>query len=155
MKKNSKAKKGYLLDIGLTEIPQQNYLRMGPAKGSDIVHDTEKFPWPLESDSCLIVLAAHIVEHIKPWLIMSWMNELWRVTINGGQVAISTPYAGSPSWHQDPTHCTSFNEISFGYFDPQFKALYAVYKPKPWKMEKGSPIWKSEGSIECLLRPIK
>jgi len=155
MKTKQKKAKGYLLDIGLTDIVQENFIRMGKAKTSDIVHDLEKFPWPLESESCLIVLAAHIVEHIKPWLIVDWMNELWRVTARGGQVAISTPYAGSPAWHQDPTHCTGFNELSFGYFDPEFKALYAVHKPKPWKIEKGSPIWKSEGSIECLLRVLK
>lgn len=155
MKSKIAKAQGILLDIGLTETKQPNFIRMGKEKTSDVVHDLERFPWPLESDSCLIVLAAHVIEHTKPWMVIQWMDELWRVTKKNGQVAISTPYAGSPAWHQDPTHCAGFTELSFGYFDPEFKALYAVHKPKPWKIEKGSPIWKSEGSIECLLRPVK
>jgi SAM-dependent methyltransferase len=149
--------KGILLDIGLIDIKQPNFIRMAKRKEPevDIVHDLEKFPWPLKSDSCLMVLAAHIIEHIKPWNTVAWMNELWRVMKKDGQLAISTPYAGSPLWNQDPDHCGHFNELSFYYFDPEFPKLYEVHKPQPWKIEKGSPIWKSEGNIECLLRPIK
>ncbi len=154
MKRLDKAK-GILLDIGLTDTVQPNFIRMGKDNGSNIIHNLEKFPWPLESDSCLIVLAAHIIEHIKPWVTVDWMNELWRVMKKDGQLAISTPYAGSPIWWQDPTHCTGVNEITFAYFDPAFPKLYEVHKPKPWKIEKGNPIWKSGRSIECVLRPIK
>lgn len=151
------AKRGMLLDIGLTDTKQPNFLRMAARKAPDvdIVHDLEAFPWPLEDSACLIILAPHVVEHIKPWLVVPWMNELWRVMKPNGQLALSTPYAGSPSWHQDPTHCTGFTELSFCYFAPQFKDLYAVHQPQPWTIEKGSPVWKSEGNIECLLRAIK
>jgi SAM-dependent methyltransferase len=155
MKRLDKAKKGILLDIGLTEGAQPNFVKMGKDRSSTIVHDLEKFPWPLESDSCLIILAAHIAEHIKPWLTVSWMDELWRVMKKDGQLAISTPYAGSPGWFQDPSHCGHFTELSFHYFDPTFPKLYEVHKSKPWKIEKGNPIWKSQGNLECILRPIK
>jgi len=154
--------KGILLDIGLTDTknlwttePMPNFIKMGKEKSFAIVHDLEKFPWPLESDSCLIVLAAHIIEHIKPWLTVIFMNELWRIMKKDGQLAISTPYPGSPSWWQDPTHCTGMNELSFAYFDPTFQKLYEIHKPKPWKIEKGNPIYRSDGNIECILRPIK
>ncbi len=157
MKTKLNKARGILLDIGLTDGKQPNYLKMARQKavGVDLVHDLEKFPWPLEDNSCLTILAAHIIEHIKPWLTVSWMNELWRVMKKDGQLAISTPYAGSPLWWQDPTHCTGLNELSFAYFDPGFPKLFEVHNPKPWKIEKGSPIWKSEGNIECLLRAIK
>lgn len=155
--KRVKPRQGILLDLGLTETKQPNFVRMATRKadGVDIVHDLEAFPWPLENDACLIVLAAHIVEHIKPWLIVPWMDELWRVTAPGGQVAISTPYPTSPLWYQDPAHIGHFNETSFAYFDPAFPKLYAVHQPKPWTIEKGSPIWKSDGCLECILRPHK
>ncbi len=157
MRKKINDKQGILLDIGLTDTKQPNFIRMAKDKrlGVDIIHDLEKFPWPVESDSCLIVLAAHIVEHIKPWLTVSWMNELWRVMKKDGQLAISTPYAGSPGWFQDPAHCGHFTELSFHYFDPAFPKLYEVHNPKPWKIEKGNPIWKSGGGLECILHPIK
>ncbi len=154
--KLSKAK-GILLDIGLIDTKQPNFIRMAKMKrpGVDIVHDLEKFPWPIEDDSCLIVLAAHIVEHVKPWFIVAFMDELWRVMKKDGQLAISTPYAGSPAWYQDPSHCGHFTEMSFHYFDPDFPKLYEVHKPRPWKIEKGNLIWRSGGSLECILRPIK
>ena len=149
--------KGILLDIGLTNDKQPNFVRMATRKrpGVDIVHNLERFPWPLENDSCLIILAAHIIEHIRPQLIVKFMNELWRITKATGQVAISTPYAGSALWWQDPTHCASLNELSFAYFDPAFPKLFEIYNPKPWRIEKGNPIWKSEGNIECVMYPIK
>jgi SAM-dependent methyltransferase len=117
--------------------------------------DLEKLPWPLEDNACLIILAAHVIEHVKPWTVMAFMDELWRVMKPNGQLALSTPYAGSPTWHHDPTHCTGFTELSFCYFAPAFPALYAIHKPKPWLIDKGSPVWKSEQNIECLLRAIK
>jgi len=150
-------KQGILLDIGLTDEKQPNFVRMAARKspGVDIVHDLEWFPWPLPDDSCLIVLAAHVIEHIKPWLAVAWMNEVWRVMKKDGQLAIATPYAGSPGWYQDPTHCGHFTELSFHYFDPRFPKLFAVHTPRPWTIEQGNPTWKSGGNLECVLRPIK
>jgi hypothetical protein len=152
-----KQDKGILLDIGLTDTKQGNFIRRAKRKGPgvDIVHDLEKFPWPLDDNSCLMILAAHIIEHIKPWLVVPWMDELWRVMKANGQLAISTPYPNSSLWQQDPAHCGHLNELSFAYFDPAFPKLYEIHKPKPWKIEKGSPVWKSDGNIECLLNVVK
>ncbi len=156
MKPKLNKAKGILLDIGLTDERQKNFIKMGKDKSlNDIIHDLEKFPWPLESDSCLIVLAAHIIEHIKPWVTVAFMDELWRVMKNDGQLAISTPYPGSAGWNQDPTHCGHFNELTFAYFSPAFPKLYEIHKPKPWNIEKGNPIYRNDGNIECVLRPIK
>ena len=101
----------------------------------DIVHDLEVFPYPLPNDSCTLILASHVLEHIKPWHSISLMDELWRILKPGCKLAISVPYPGTKEFWQDPTHCNGWNEITFEYFD-QNKDLYRYYKPRPWHIQK-------------------
>jgi len=117
--------------------------------GVDIVHDIEIFPWPLEDESCALIAMSHLVEHIKPWLQLDLMNECWRVLEPNGVIMISTPYATSFGYNQDPTHCCPWNEATPDYFDPE-KPLYNIYKPKPWKIEHLS--WVIIGNLELVMR---
>ena len=155
MKKKSHLN-GIMLDIGCGSNKQVNFIGMDKRKlpGVDIVHDLEKFPYPLKPDSCLIIVGSHIVEHIKPWLTIDLFNELWRVMKVNGQLALSTPYAGSVGFWQDPTHCNGFNQTTFQYFDPDYP-LYQIYKPKPWKIEVGFPVWQATGNMEIMMRKRK
>ena len=144
-------KNGILLDVGCRNRKEHNFtgLDFHPHPGVDIVHNLEKFPYPLKTASCLTIKAAHVIEHIKPWLVFSWMDEMWRLLLPNGQLAISAPYAGSAGYWQDPTHVTAINESTFQHFDPDFP-LYSQYEPKPWKIEFTS--WKPGGNIEAILR---
>ncbi len=152
MKSSLRKKAGIRLDIGAGENPQKGFVAMDKRKlpGIDIVHDLETFPYPLEDESCLTIVGSHIIEHIKPWLTIDLFNELWRILKPGGQLALATPYAGSPGFWQDPTHCNGFNEATFQYFDPDYP-LWQIYKPKPWKIEKGFPVWQATGNLEILM----
>ena len=137
---------GLLIQLGHT-VPCQ--------KGFQVFdRELERFPYPFKDSEAHIIIAPHVVEHIKPWLIWKFFDECWRILKPTGQLAVSTPYAGSAVFFADPTHCTGFNERSFAYLDPDHPA-YQVYKPKPWRIEKGNPVWKSEGNLECLLLPRK
>ena len=148
--------KGILLDIGSGETKRPNFVRLDKRKlpGIDIVHDLEVFPYPLPDECCLTIVGSHIIEHIKPWLSIQMFNELWRIMKPNGELALSTPYAGSRGYYQDPTHCNPWNEASFQYFDPRYP-LYNVYRPFPWAIEKGFPTWQANGNIECVMRKIK
>ena len=121
-------KKGIMLDIGCGGNKQPSFTGMDRRElpGVDIVHDLEVFPYPLEDESCLTIVGSHIVEHIKPWLMLDFMNELWRILIPGGQLALSMPYGVSYGFVQDPTHCNSVNEATWTYFDPDHP-LYQIY----------------------------
>ena len=119
--------------------------------GVDIVHDLEKFPYPLEDNSCHVIMGSHIIEHIKPWLTIALFNELWRIMKPKGQLVLSTPYAGSPGFWQDPTHCNGFSQVTFQYFDPDYP-LYEIYRPKPWKIEPGFPQYVINGNLEAMMR---
>jgi predicted SAM-dependent methyltransferase len=155
-RKSFKNNGGILLDIGAGENKQPNFVTLDkrPEVKPDIVHDLEVFPYPLEDESCLIIVGSHIIEHIKPWLTIDLFNELWRIMKPDGQLALSTPYANSTGFWQDPTHCNGFNQVTFQYFDPDYP-LYQIYKPKPWKIEVGFPTWQVTGNMEVMMRKRK
>jgi SAM-dependent methyltransferase len=155
IKKLLNSKKGIYLDLGCGRNKQAEFVGMDirPLEGVDIVHDIEKIPYPLPDEICLSVLASHIVEHLKPWLFIDIMNELWRIMKPNGRLMIATPYAGSYGYWQDPTHCNGCNEATWGYFDPTHHArLYGIYTPKPWKIIKNA--WQVNGNMEVIMEKI-
>lgn len=144
---------GMLLHLGRNVEPPKGFVVMGNGD-SDIIHDFEVFPWPLEDNSVHICVGPHVIEHLKPWNVIAFFDELWRVIKPDGQLVLSTPYAGSPAYWSDPTHCCGWNERSFAYFTPEYES-YQRYKPKPWKLEKGFPTWNVLSNLEVILRPQK
>ncbi|MCK5015646.1 MAG: hypothetical protein KAS32_01125 [Candidatus Peribacteraceae bacterium] len=147
--------KNVRLDIGCGGNKQEGFIGMDKKEldGVDIVHNIEHFPWPLLNESCITCVASHFVEHLKPWLMLDFMNEVWRVMNPGGDFAIAVPYAGSRGYWQDPTHINGCNEVTWQYFDPDF-LLYNIYKPKPWKIHKGFPVYQNQGNLEVILRKV-
>jgi hypothetical protein len=145
--------KGIRLDLGCGGTKQKGFLGMDKRKlkGVDIVHDLEEFPYPLENESCRTIVAAHVVEHIKPWKMIDFMNELWRIMEVDGQLAIAYPYGVNLHFQKDPSHCNVCNQATWTYFDPGYN-LYDVYKPLPWKVENN--LWQETGQGEVLLKKI-
>jgi DNA modification methylase len=151
-------KRGIMLDIGCGPNLRAGWVGMDvrkiPGIDIDIIHDWDKFPWPIESESVITCVAAHVCEHIKPWIFIDWFNELWRVMKFGGEVAIVAPYGFSDLYLQDPTHCTHLNQNSWQYFDPDDAVYYRIYEPKPWKIKHG-PFWQENGNMEVILRKVE
>jgi len=148
------AKSGILLDIGCGQFKQTGFVGMDRRKipGVDIVHDLEVFPYPLPDESCLTIVGSHIVEHLKPWLMIQFMDELWRITKPNGQLYLSHPYSVNEYFVQDPTHCNPCNEATWQYFDHTCP-LYEIYQPKPWKLDPG-PVWQCTGTMEVMFRKV-
>lgn len=148
-----KRKGGILLDVGCGEGKNPGFVGLDRQRlpGVDIVHDLERFPYPIPESICLSITASHIVEHIKPWLFIPMMNELWRIMKPGGRLAIAHPYGVNELYVQDPTHCNPCNENTWLYFDPRHIA-YKFYKPKPWLLDKGFPVWDKDGIMEVLFK---
>ncbi len=148
------SKLGIDLDVGCGEAKQKNFVGMDIRKvpGVDILHDACKFPWPIPSSCCNKILLSHMWEHIKPWLSIKFMDELWRVMKEDGQLLISTPYATSFGYYQDPTHCNPSNEATWTYFDPAY-FLYTIYKPKPWKIVRN--VYQMNHNMEVILEKRK
>lgn len=153
-----KAKRGYLLDIGCGASKQPgNFIGMDhqALPGVDVVHSWNDFPWPFEDESVLTIVASHVVEHVNPadGHFLRWMDEAWRILKPGGQLAITTPYAGSPGYWQDPTHCNGCSEATWFYFSPDHESgFYRFYQPKPWKIEIN--LGHLNGNLEVVLRKL-
>jgi len=154
-------KGGIQLDIGCGRAKQQGYVGMDkrPIPEADFIHDLEKMPWPIPNDSCITILASHILEHIDPRNFLAVMAEIYRVGKHGCQVLISVPYAGSFGAYQDPTHTRpGFNEATWQYFDPrpqngQPNILYRIYEPPPLFLERLE--WNVVGNMEVIMRVVK
>ena len=146
---------GIRLDVGCGEAKQSGFVGLDKRalEGVDIVHDVEVFPWPLPDECVVVAVCSHLVEHIKPWLFIDFMNELWRVMRVDGEAAISLPHGSSQGFLQDPTHCNACNETTFAYFDPEEPhtagLLWQIYKPKPWRIKYMS--WSPSANIEVVL----
>lgn len=154
--KTVKNHSGILLDIGCGFSKQQGFVGMDKREIPgiiDIVHDLEKIPYPLADESVLTCIASHILEHLDPALTIDIFDELWRIMKPGGQLIISTPYAGSFQFWQDPTHKNGFNEATFSYFDPSYP-LFKVYRPRPWTIVRDKFTWSLTGHLEVIMNKI-
>lgn len=138
------------LDAGCGGNKQRGCIGMDKRKlpGVDVVHDIEELPWPFPSNTFDRIIMSHVMEHIKPWIVMDLMNDIWRVMKPEGQIFLVMPYAGSFGHYMDPTHIKPWNEATPQYFDPEFD-LYRIYNPKPWKIDINA--WHSDGNIEIVM----
>lgn len=154
-KKVVAAKRGIVLDVGCGEHKQPGAVGMDhqALDGVDVVHSWDEFPWPFEDESVLTIIASHVVEHVNPvnGHFLNWMNECWRILKPEGQLAITTPYAGSRGYWQDPTHCNPCSEATWFYFDPDHASqFWTFYKPKPWIIQVN--VFHANGNSEVVLR---
>ena len=140
------------LDVGCGDNKQQNCVGMDrrQMEGVDVVHDAEVLPWPFEKDTFSRIVMSHLMEHLKPWLAIDIMNEMWRIMKPEGVLMMVMPYPGSYGHWHDPTHIKPWNEATARYFDPDCPDLYTIYKPKPWKIEGCA--WRNDGNIEFVMR---
>lgn len=152
-----KERGGVRLDIGCGANKQEGFVGMDrqALPGVDIVHDWNEYPWPLPDESCILVLASHVVEHVNPadGGFLRWMDELWRVCRVDAEVAIACPHGSSQGYLQDPTHCNALNEATWAYFDPEEPrtqgTFWQFYKPKPWRIK--TLFWNPAANIEVVL----
>ena len=82
----------------------------------DVAWDLEIFPWPMPSNAADIIIAAHLLEHIKKENLISFMREVHRVLKVGGIVEIYCPHYTSKNAFTDFTHQYFVTEDTFSYF---------------------------------------
>src|SRR5258705_4426078 len=122
---------GFNLDVGCGADKQKGFLGVDkkPRFGVDFVYDLETFPGPFKHNTANKMLCSHMLSYIKPWLVIDFMNEMWNLCHEDGQVLIVVPYAGSFGYNQDPLRAKGYNEATFAYFDPTHPSgLYRIYQ---------------------------
>ncbi len=88
---------------------------LSPRSQADILHDLDRFPYPLESNSFDLILMQDIIEHLEN--VPGVMREIHRVARNGAIVRIRTPHFSSYYAYNDPTHRRAFGVFAFDGFD--------------------------------------
>jgi len=148
--------KSVAFDVGCGGNKAKGFIGMDIRKlpGVDIVHDLEVFPYPVPDGCCHTIRASHIYEHIKPWLSIKFMDELWRMLKVGGALALGMPYGVNDNYQQDPTHCNPANFATWQYFDPRYP-LYDIYEPEQWEIGVGFPAYQQNGNMEVFMEKIK
>ena len=148
---------GVKLDVGCGIFKQRGCLGMDLVRhpNVDIVHDIQKFPWPVPNDACTFILLSHVYEHIEPKYRFELLDELWRICRHDGQLFIACPYAGSFLEAAHPAHYMCPNEATFQFFDSDYHLWHACSykKPLPWKIVKNDPALG--GTIEVIMEPRK
>jgi len=148
--------KGMKLDLGCGISLKEGYVGLDKRKleGVAVVHDLEVFPYPFEDDTFAEIRGYHIIEHIKPWFTIDFMDELWRIMEPNGLLVLDMPYAGTNSFWQDPTHINGCIELTFTYFDPR-KDMYSIYTPKPWYIEEGFPVREAGEFLHIWMHKVE
>lgn len=159
-KKLLASKKGEVIKVDIEggRSPQQGFIVMHPEAlhGVDIVHDTQTYPWPFSDNSVTLFMAGYVIEHISRENkgFIKFMDEAWRCLKVGGQLMISTPYAGSTAFWSNPENVNGCTPQTFFYFDPMNPSgLYLKHRPKPWEIKKWS--YAVDGNMEFLMAKRK
>ncbi len=83
-------------------------------KGVDIVHDLNKFPYPIKNNEFDLIYTSHTLEHLDN--LDKVFNELIRILKNNGRIIIRVPHFSCGVSYRDPTHKRLFSYFTFDYF---------------------------------------
>jgi predicted SAM-dependent methyltransferase len=106
------------LNLGCGKDIKPGYLNVDSVKlpGVDKICNLEKYPWPFRKDEFDEVLCDNVLEHLTS--IPKPLEELWRITKQGGKIIIKVPIYPSIWAFTDPTHKSVYTYITFNYFRP-------------------------------------
>ena len=109
-------------------------------KDVDIVHDLNKYPWPIKSNSVDEAYISHYVEHIPMGymqpngevtiipkslkakeLFFCFYDELCRILKKGAKCTVIGPYYSSIRCWQDPTHRRTIGDTTFLYLNKKWR----------------------------------
>lgn len=82
---------------------------------ADVIHNLDKFPYPLPSNNFDIVIMQDVIEHLED--VPAVMNEIYRVCKPNAELRIRTPHYSSYYAYGDPTHKRFFGIYTFDGFD--------------------------------------
>lgn len=110
------------LDLAAGQNRREGFLGVDVVKGDgvDYVLDLERDEWPWDEDSIDELHCSHFVEHVHDFC--AFMDNAWRVAKDGATFTIVCPYYSSIRAWQDPTHVRAINEITFYYFNAEWRA---------------------------------
>ena len=116
MSQASTTKKRLDIGCGNNKIPGSTYVDFDPKANPDILHDLNKFPYPIADDSFDEIYAKHIIEHLDDPI--GFMKEMARILKPGGTIFVETPHFSSRVAYSEPQHTLFFSYfITAGYWN--------------------------------------
>ncbi len=102
----------------------------------DILHDLEKFPYPIKDNSVDEIKMHHILEHIgrDSDTYNSIMKEIYRISSHGATIDIRVPHPRHDHYLADPTHVRPITKLGLELYDKELNLK-----------------WKKEGSSNSQL----
>ena len=107
------------LDVACGQRKQEGFTGIDLMEGSDIVHDLNIYPWPVEAESVEEINCSHYIEHTND--LIQFMEEIYRILKPEGKATIVAPYYSSIRAWQDPTHKHAISEWSFLYYNKKWR----------------------------------
>lgn len=106
-----------------------------PLTQPDIVHDLNVYPYPFEANSCELIEAFHVIEHLeRPF---QTMREFHRMLAPGGRLHIKVPHFSRGMTHAEHEH--GFDVTFPLYFNEGFTR--SGYYGVPFKLESMRLSW--------------
>ena len=102
-----------ILDIGcgINKTPGAIGIDIDPKSHAAIIHDLNKYPYPIESNSFDKVFAKHIIEHLND--PGKFIEEIHRILKPGGTAFFETPHFSSYVAYSEPQHKFFFSYFMF------------------------------------------
>lgn len=104
------------LNLGCGKDIKEGYINLDCVKlpGVDMIHDINKFPWPLKDNTFDEVYCSHVLEHFEDFIKV--MKEIKRVCKKDARIVIRVPHFSCGVSYRDPTHKRLFSYCTFDYF---------------------------------------
>lgn len=138
---------------GRSKEPGAFGIDIRPFPGVDLVHDLDRFPYPLESNRFDRVLAIDVLEHLEHFVGV--VEELHRVAKPGAELVVTAPFATSLYRHHDPTHRRGLTRLSFDYFIPGTELAKYGYSEATFRRKLfGYSLNEERGIVGRLVRSL-
>ncbi len=138
-----------ILDVGCGQHKSEGSvgIDMTAYPGTDIVHDLNVFPWPIEDNCFDVILCRDVLEHLDD--LVKIMEEFHRIGRNNCKIVIDAPHFANPNSFRDPTHKYHFTIDTFDYFDENFQN--PRYTDKKFKLTKKEFVFKRKWGLAAIL----
>lgn len=142
------------LDVGCGRhcLPGAVGIDLFPFPDVQHVHDLNRAPWPLESDSFEFIRCQHAIEHFSS--VHTVATEMYRVSRHGAVIDFITPHYSSYASWGDPTHFHHFALASIPLLFEQAvgEGRYEVIENK---IKFSGSVWEFPGWLIAKISPRK
>lgn len=121
---------------GKAKIPGVLTIDINPAVTPDILHDLDRFPWPVADSTFDAVIMFSVIEHLG--YPVKAIEECHRILKPNGKIYLLTPHFSDSGSFIDPTHKWHFSARSFDYFisGTSLQQEYGFYSPARFRLAR-------------------